>query len=115
MDLDHDIADRLAEIRQRLKDAALQSGRRPSDVRLLAVSKTFSVEHVRAAAAAGQVDFGENRVQEALQKIEGSTDLNIRWHLIGTLQTNKVRKAAVSFSAIHSVNSVRLLEAIDQA
>jgi hypothetical protein len=82
-------------------------------VRLLAVSKTFGLDHVRAAAAAGQVDFGENRVQEALQKMDGSADLKIRWHLIGTLQSNKVRRAVPRFKAIHSVDSRRLLEAID--
>ena len=85
------------------------------EVRLLAVSKTFDLDHIRAAAAAGQGDFGENRVQEALQKIDGSTDLKIRWHLIGTLQSNKVRKAVPRFSAIHSVDSRRLLETIDAA
>ena len=114
MDLTH-IAANLAEVRQRIVTAARQAGRAPSDVRLLAVSKTFGLDHVRAAAAAGQEDFGENRVQEALQKIDGSADLKIRWHLIGTLQSNKVRKAAPRFSAIHSVDSLRLLEAIDAA
>ena len=84
-------------------------------MRLLAVSKTFGLDHVRAAVAAGQEDFGENRVQEALQKIDGSADLKIRWHLIGTLQSNKVRKAVPRFSAIHSVDSRRLLDAIDAA
>jgi pyridoxal phosphate enzyme (YggS family) len=112
MDLSH-IAANLADIRRRIQAAALQAGRAPSDVRLLAVSKTFGLDHVRAAAAAGQEDFGENRVQEALQKIDGSADLKIRWHLIGTLQSNKVRKAVPRFSAIHSVNSLGLLEAID--
>jgi pyridoxal phosphate enzyme (YggS family) len=114
MDLSH-IAPNLADIRLRLQEAARQAGRAPSDVRLLAVSKTFGLEHVRAAAAAGQEDFGENRVQEALQKIDGSADLKIRWHLIGTLQSNKVRKAVPRISAIHSVDSLRLLEAIDAA
>jgi pyridoxal phosphate enzyme (YggS family) len=85
------------------------------EVRLLAVSKTFDLDHVRAAAAAGQADFGENRVQEALQKMDRSADLKIRWHLIGTLQSNKVRKAVPRFSAIHSVDSRRLLETIDAA
>ena len=84
-------------------------------MRLLAVSKTFDLDHVKAAAAAGQRDFGENRVQEALQKIAGSAELSIRWHLIGTLQSNKVRKVVAPFSAIHSVDSLRLLEAIDTA
>ena len=114
MDLAH-IANNLAEVRARIQHAAQDAGRAAADVRLLAVSKTFGVDHVRAAAAAGQEDFGENRVQEALQKIAGSADLKIRWHLIGTLQLNKVRKAALGFSAIHSVDSRRLLDAIDAA
>ena len=114
MDLTH-ISRNLAEVRGRIQQAALSAGRSAADVRLLAVSKTFSTDHVRAAAAAGQEEFGENRVQEALQKIDGSADLKIRWHLIGTLQSNKVRKAALRFSAIQSVDSLRLLEAIDAA
>jgi pyridoxal phosphate enzyme (YggS family) len=112
MDLTY-IARNLDNVRARIRQAAQDAGRSPADVRLLAVSKTFSLEHIRAAAAAGQEDFGENRVQEALQKIDGSADLKIRWPLIGTLQSNKVRKAVPRFSAIHSVDSRRLLEAID--
>jgi pyridoxal phosphate enzyme (YggS family) len=113
MGLQSEIAQRLAEVRQRLHEAVVGSGRQPGDVRLLVVSKTFSLDHIRAAAGAGQTDFGESRVQEALQKMDGSADLQIRWHLIGTLQSNKVRKAAASFSVIHSVDSLRLLESID--
>lgn len=81
----------------------------------MAVSKTFGAEHIRAAAAAGQVDFGENRVQEALQKITQTADLQIRWHLVGHLQTNKARKAAPAFAWIHSLDSVDLLEKLDVA
>lgn len=103
----------LESVRTRLRQAAIRAGRDPSAVRLIAVSKTFDLEHVRAAAAAGQQDFGENRVQDALQKIAGSADLTIRWHLIGTLQSNKVRKAVPQFAAIHSVDSLRLLQSID--
>jgi pyridoxal phosphate enzyme (YggS family) len=114
MDLTY-IARNLADVRARIRKAAQDAGRAAEDVHLLAVSKTFGLAHVRAAAAAGQEDFGENRVQEALQKIEGSADLKIRWHLIGTLQSNKVRKAVPRFSAIHSVDSRRLLDAIDAA
>ena len=114
MDLTY-IARNLDDVRMRIRRAAQDAGRPPADVHLLAVSKTFSLDHVRAAAAAGQQDFGENRVQEALQKIDGSADLKIRWHLVGTLQSNKVRKAVPRFSAIHSVDSRRLLDAIDAA
>ena len=109
------IASNLADVRSRIQRAAQGAGRNASAVRLLAVSKTFGLDHVRAAAAAGQEDFGENRVQEALQKIEGSADLKIRWHLIGTLQSNKIRKAVPRFRAIHSVDSRRVLDAIDAA
>jgi len=112
MDLSY-IASNLEDVRARIRKAAQEARRPADDVRLLAVSKTFSVDHVRAAVEAGQHDFGENRVQEALQKIDGSADLKIRWHLIGTLQSNKVCKAVPRFTVIHSVDSQRLLEAID--
>jgi PLP dependent protein len=109
------IARNLAGVRLRIQKAAQEARRNPGDVRLLGVSKTFGLDHVRAATEAGLHDFGENRVQEALQKIDGSADLKIRWHLIGTLQSNKVRKAVPRFSVIHSVDSLRLLRAIDTA
>lgn len=109
------IAARLADIRRRIAEAARSAGRNPSSIRLIAVSKTFPVDVIRTAYAAGQRDFGENRVQEALQKIASGADLEIRWHLLGHLQTNKVRKAAPAFSAIHSVDSVELIQKIDAA
>jgi len=77
---------RLADVRARLERAASRAGRDPATVRLIAVSKTFSADHVRAAFDAGQVDFGENKVQEALDKIDRTADLPLRWHLIGHLQ-----------------------------
>jgi pyridoxal phosphate enzyme (YggS family) len=109
------IATRLSEIRARMADAAARAGRDPSTVRLIAVSKTFPVEAVRAAYDAGQRDFGENRVQEALQKIEAGADMSIRWHLIGHLQSNKARKAAEHVALIHSIDSVDLLRRVDAA
>jgi pyridoxal phosphate enzyme (YggS family) len=109
------IADRLAGIRERIAAAARSAGRDPSSVLLVAVSKTFPIEAVREAYAAGHRDFGENRVQEGLQKIAVSTDLRIRWHLLGHLQMNKARKAAPAFATIHSVDSVELLQKIDAA
>jgi len=111
----NDTSGNLAAIRQRIAAAAAAAGRRPEDVRLLAVSKTFSADHVRAAYAAGQRDFGENKVQEALQKKEETADLDIRWHLIGHLQSNKAKKAAPAFAAIHSIDSVDLLRRVDKA
>jgi pyridoxal phosphate enzyme (YggS family) len=109
------IADRLTEIRGRIAAAASSAGRDPTSVRLVAVSKTFPIEAVREAFDAGQRDFGENRVQEALQKLERSTDLSIRWHLLGHLQTNKARKAAPAFAVIQSVDSVELIQKLDLA
>ena len=95
--------------------AAGAAGRDPSSIRLVAVSKTFPIEAVRDAYAAGQRDFGENRVQEGLQKIGETTDLNIRWHLLGHLQTNKARKAAPAFAMVQSVDSVELIQKLDAA
>ena len=109
------IADRLAGIRARIDAAARSTGRNPSSVRLVAVSKTFPIDAIREAYAAGQRDFGENRVQEALQKVGNSADLDIRWHLLGHLQTNKARKAGPAFATIHSIDSVELLQKIDAA
>ena len=109
------IADRLTEVRSRIATAARSVGRDPSSVQLIAVSKTFPVELVRQAHAAGQRDFGENRVQEALQKIERATEPEIRWHLLGHLQTNKARKAVAAFSTIQSVDSIELLQKLDLA
>ena len=109
------IPERLARIRDRIADAAGRSGRTPGDVRLIAVSKTHPLDAVRAAADAGQVDFGENKVQEALQKIAQSADTRLRWHLIGHLQSNKARKAAAAVGAIHAIDSVDLLKRVDQA
>ncbi len=109
------IAANLAEIRSRLVRATERAGRLSTDVRLVAVSKTFPITHVQAALAAGQRVFGENRVQEALEKISLSSDTTIEWHLIGHLQSNKARKAASSFACIHSIDSAELLRRVDGA
>ena len=109
------IASRLAEVRARIDAAARGAGRDPSSVRLVAVSKTFPIDAVREAYAAGQRDFGENRVQEALEKIAASADLDVRWHLLGHLQTNKARKAAPAFAMIQSLDSADLLRKLDAA
>ena len=109
------IRHRLALVRARIDKAAVAAGRDPSSVRLIAVSKTFPIHTIREAFHAGQRDFGENRVQEALQKIEQSADLSIRWHLLGHLQTNKARKAGPAFATIQSVDSAELLAKLDAA
>ena len=106
---------RLADVRDRIARAAGRAGRDPASIRLVAVSKTFDAEHVRAAALAGQVDFGENKVQEALQKMARTTDLQIRWHLVGHLQSNKARKAGAHFDVIHSIDDGSLVAKIDEA
>ena len=109
-----EVPERLARVRERIANSAIRAGRKPDDVRLIAVSKTHPIEAVRAAAAAGQVDFGENKVQEALQKIAQGADMAIRWHLIGHLQSNKARKAAQAAGSIHAIDSIELLKRVDQ-
>jgi pyridoxal phosphate enzyme (YggS family) len=105
---------RLADVRGRIARAAGRAGRDPASIRLIAVSKTFPVEYVRAAADAGQEDFGENKVQEALQKMEQAADLAIRWHLVGHLQSNKAKKAG-RFDVVHSVDAQALIAKLDDA
>jgi pyridoxal phosphate enzyme (YggS family) len=105
---------RLADVRARIARAAGRAGRDPSSIRLIAVSKTFPAEYVRAAADAGQIDFGENKVQEALSKMDQTSDLHVRWHLIGHLQSNKAKKAA-RFDLVHSVDAPALVEKLDEA
>ena len=104
---------RLAAVRDRIARAAARAGRDPASIRLVAVSKTFDADYVRAAAKAGQIDFGENKVQEALQKQPATTDLQIRWHLVGHLQSNKARKAGSCFDLIHSIDDAALVAKID--
>ena len=106
---------RLGGVRDRIARAAGRVGRDPALVRLIAVSKTFSVDHVRAAADLGQVDFGENKVQEALPKMDATAGLSIAWHLIGHLQSNKARKAGARFDAVHSVDAPDLVTRLDEA
>ena len=108
------IRTRLADVRARIERAAGRAGRDPSAIRLVAVSKTFHADYVRAAADAGQVDFGENKVQEALQKIEQTSDLPLRWHLVGHLQSNKAKKVG-RFDVIHSIDDAQLVAKVDEA
>jgi pyridoxal phosphate enzyme (YggS family) len=105
------IAERVAAVRERIARAAERASRPPADVTLVAVSKTHPAQAVRAAFAAGVRDFGENRVQEAEPKIAEMSDLaGARWHLVGHLQSNKVRRAAALFGLVQSIDSVEIAE-----
>lgn len=111
------IADRVASVRERIARAAERAARTPEAVTLVAVSKTFPAEAVRAAFDAGVRHFGENRVQEAEPKIAALQALRaegLRWHLVGHLQSNKVRKAAPLFDVIQSVDSAELARRLDR-
>jgi PLP dependent protein len=110
------IATHIEAVRERIAAAARRAGRAPDEIRLVGVTKTHPPELVAQALAAGLHDFGENRVQEAELKIAAlAADRNaITWHLIGHLQSNKARRAATLFDLIHSVDRLRLAEALDR-
>jgi len=113
---DTEIASRLAHVRSRIEAAARRAGRDAASIRLVLASKTQPVAAIRAAWRAGARDFGENYVQEALIKRAQLTGLSdLRWHLIGHLQTNKAKVAASSFAMIHSLDSTRLADALARA
>ena len=101
------IAENLEFIRQRIATAAERSGRSAGEVKLVAVSKTYPPEVIREAIQAGQRSFGENRVQDALPKIDALPP-DLEWHLIGHLQSNKVRKVTGHFSLFHGVDNSAL-------
>ena len=108
------LATRIEKIRRAIATAAARAHRSADDVTLVAVSKTHPADKVREAIAAGQVDFGENRVQEAETKIPEVGRDAARWHLIGHLQSNKARRAVELFDWIHSLDSVDLARRIDR-
>lgn len=107
-----DLIHNLDAVRQRIALAAQVAGRDPRSVALLAVSKTFPAEDVRAAHAAGQRAFGENYVQEALTKLDALADLreSIEWHFIGPLQSNKTRPVAERFDWVHSIDRLKIAQ-----
>ncbi|MEK7811144.1 MAG: YggS family pyridoxal phosphate-dependent enzyme [Pseudomonadota bacterium] len=104
------ILSNLQAIRLAITRAAADANREASGVHLLAVSKTFPAAAVREAYLAGQVDFGENYVQEALQKIAELSDLPLEWHFIGPIQSNKTRAIAENFAWVHSVSNIKVAE-----
>lgn len=103
----------LENIESRMAQSAIKSGRKPEDVTLIAVSKTYPVEAIEQAYALGCKDFGENKVQELMSKIENIQN-PIEWHLIGHLQRNKVKYVVGHVSLIHSVDSLRLAKEIQK-
>ena len=117
--IEDEVAGRLAELRQRIADAAARGGRDPAAVTLVGAAKGQPPERLRAARAAGLVAFGENRVQEAEAHREalaadGAGAAGIEWHLIGPLQSNKAKRAAELFSVVHSVDRLKIARALDR-
>jgi pyridoxal phosphate enzyme (YggS family) len=109
---DPPVADRIRQVRKRIGAAARRAGRDPNDIRLVAVSKTVPADLIRPAAAAGLTEFGENRVQEARDKIQVLPP-DLTWHLVGSLQRNKARLAAGLFGMIESVDRLSLAKTLD--
>jgi len=104
------IADKLQLVRKRIAQACADAGRAPDAVALLAVSKTFGPQEVRAAYAAGQLAFGENYIQEAVDKITALADLPLQWHCIGPIQSNKTRLVAQHFDWVHSIDRQKIAQ-----
>lgn len=107
------IKDQLKEIRAHIKEAAQRAARSEDDITLIAVSKTYPVTAIEEAVLEGCTDFGENHVQELMSKID-SVKENVNWHLIGHLQTNKVKYVVGKTSLIHSMDSLKLAEEIEK-
>lgn len=109
------IAQRSQAVSSRLAEAAQQAGRQPQDVLLLAVSKMQGMAAIREAFPAGLHDFAENYLQEALDKQPQLTDLAIRWHFIGPIQSNKTRPIAENFDWVHSVDRLKIAQRLSEA
>jgi hypothetical protein len=107
-----ELISRWKKVVQEVSEACVKSGRRPEEVTLIAVSKKHTVQAISTLAREGQVDFGENYVQEALAKIEELSPLQLRWHFIGRLQTNKVKYVLGKFVLIHTLDSEKLAQVL---
>jgi pyridoxal phosphate enzyme (YggS family) len=108
------IAENLSRVRTQMEAACQAAGRPPHSVCLLAVSKTWGAEAVRAAHAAGQTAFGENYIQEAVDKIVALRDLPLQWHCIGPIQSNKTRLVAEHFDWVHSVDRLKIAQRLSE-
>jgi pyridoxal phosphate enzyme (YggS family) len=109
-----EIIERLARVRERIARAAQRADRKAEGITLITVSKTFDPSTVQRAVDAGALDLGENRVQEAAEKVGTVKTENLRWHLIGHLQSNKARQAVSIFDVIHTVDSPELARRLDR-
>jgi pyridoxal phosphate enzyme (YggS family) len=108
------ISDQLQAVRARIAAACQAAGRDPASVTLLAVSKTFGPEAVREAHAAGQTAFGENYIQEAVDKMAALADLPLQWHCIGPIQSNKTRQVAEHFAWVQSVDRLKIAQRLNE-
>ena len=108
------IAANLETVRKRIAAACLAAGRVPGDVRLLAVSKTFGPDAVAEAHAAGQTAFGENYIQEAVEKMAALSHLPLEWHCIGPIQSNKTRLVAQHFDWAHTVDRLKIAQRLSE-
>ncbi len=108
------VTENLALIRDLLAESAVEAGYSPDAVRLLAVSKKQPLDKINAAVAAGQRDFGENFVQEGLQKISQTVACNLIWHFIGHLQSNKTRVVAENFDWVHTIDKLKIAERLSR-
>jgi len=105
----------IARVKERIAEAAVRAGRDPAEITLVAVTKTHPAEVVSAAAALGLSDFGENRLEEAASKMQVAANPDLRWHMIGHVQSRKAREAATTgFALVHSVDSLRLAERLSR-
>jgi hypothetical protein len=109
------IAANLAQVRQKIADVAARCGRRGEEIRLVAVTKYVGPAEVRALVEAGCTELGESRPQQLWEKAAALEDLPVRWHLVGPLQRNKIRRTLPLVTLIHSADSPRLVAALDQA
>ena len=109
-----DVATNYRRTLERIEAASARCGRDPNSIRLIAVTKTVSPERIREAVDCGVTDIGENRLQEALAKREVLGDLNVNWHFIGHLQTNKAKKVVEAFDWVHSIDRADLAEKLNE-
>src|ERR1041385_5213024 len=108
------LAARFAAVKARIEAAARNCGRSPEEIRLIAISKTHPASLIRSLIELGATDLGENRVQEAEEKIPQLENERARWHLVGHLQANKARRALHLFDVIHSLDSIELARRLDR-